>query len=464
MKRSLRGTSECWDQSSSPNENNNPDPKRVRAVAPLVPCAPVYDFHELRDADKAFRSVSIQRPNGTISVDFLSRRTNFIVTRAILRHFFGLSLALPRGHLIPAVPSRVQYLVWASSHLKPSEPALIHDIGTGASAIYALLGTSLFPNTAFLCTESDPIALRFAARNIIANCLGSRIALRRSNSVSPELRRGRGGQQPDITVCNPPFYEDLPVARGDALPGNPAQLATPGGELEFLRALARESVKRSRTAWFTSLIGRKCDLAPVLEFLSGDEICAQEVRTATLNAGGRTTRWAVAWSFGPACTEISVRLEGLWRAVLNVKPGRQFANRLGAADLQEVCAAALRTAGWEKSKLRARFMEVRNSSGAMLSIAHTNMVSKGLFELLLKVEERGKIRTGEFEQIARSIGKTVVEIMDAGLEQEDSGTSSDESECFEGEEDIDEETDGEDPNKPILRKTVSFSEGYKEGT
>lgn len=91
------------------------------------------------------------------------------------------------------------------------------DIGTGASAIYPVLGTRCFPHWRFVATDTDEASLQYASTHIVdraSNALSDRIALLHSDGgafvPSAEGCKQVGGkyeaQEVHFTMCNPPFY------------------------------------------------------------------------------------------------------------------------------------------------------------------------------------------------------------------------------------------------------------------
>ena len=93
------------------------------------------------------------------------------------------------------------------------------DIGTGASAIYPLLGTSCFPNWRFVGTDVDGESLEYAREHVLGHPgndgkLEKRINLVYVKEQDPFL-------PPDgeyaFTMCNPPFYTSFDEMQASAL-------------------------------------------------------------------------------------------------------------------------------------------------------------------------------------------------------------------------------------------------------
>lgn len=130
--------------------------------------------------------------------------------------------------------------------------------------------------------------------------------------------------------------------------GTPSQLVTPGGELEFLRNLAIESTCAPSVEWFSALLGKKCDVAPLCTFLKSSRVRARYVRSQMLDTGGRTMRWIVLWSLGKEFTDVRIQESdyGMWRMELSVDVARRYANGIEVGDLKAVVSKVLNEEGW----------------------------------------------------------------------------------------------------------------------
>lgn len=301
--------------------------------------------------------------------------------RALLLHDFGIRWSLPPHRLCPALPSRLNYLLWLEDLLSPSLPPLPRitapsclssppapslpplrgvvalDVGTGASCIYPLLGTALL-GWRFIASETDPLSANAARENVRANAWSERIDVRlvptpplpvpahreescrttpasetahpkaetaqttaeetapyETAGVAPVLHGAlRPGERVELVMCNPPFFDqsEAPHPRSDGVApslGAPHELFTPGGEVGFISRMISESLELHEAGggslWYSSLVGRKASLAPLLSALRLAR--ARHVRSTEL-AQGSTSRWALAWSFSPlASTPLPVR-------------------------------------------------------------------------------------------------------------------------------------------------------------
>ena len=87
---------------------------------------------------------------GVARIDFRDAAATRALTAALLAEDFGVAWWLPDGHLCPALTGRCNYVHWLEDLLALSPPPRAADgrtrgldIGTGASAIYALLGAAM---------------------------------------------------------------------------------------------------------------------------------------------------------------------------------------------------------------------------------------------------------------------------------------------------------------------------------
>jgi len=102
----------------------------------------------------------------------------------------------------------------------------------------------------------------------------------------------------DVSMCNPPFFhssDEAAVNPQYAWGGRTSEIATTGGEAQFISQMVTESlILRHKIGWYTSLIGRKKTLKDVLRTLRTHNVT--NIKTTTFYQGV-TTRWGIAWSF-----------------------------------------------------------------------------------------------------------------------------------------------------------------------
>mmetsp|Transcript_40545 Transcript_40545/g.95196 ORF Transcript_40545/g.95196 Transcript_40545/m.95196 type:complete len:535 (-) Transcript_40545:56-1660(-) len=269
------------------------------------------------------------------------------LTSALLRRDFGLEhFHVPPQRLCPPVPGRLNYVCWIRELLEEKRcvtdsdvvrrekrrrrevsAEAVHgiDIGTGASAIFAILGVrqgggrpaSSLPPWYFLATEVDALSLEAARKNVSANGMEGRIAVvavRRDVGPVAAALAATSRSTFDFSMCNPPFYATEEEAqrprRGDGRDRTEMcameAVHAPGGEVAFVSAMVDDSlVHRKAVGWYTSMLGKKKSLTAVVQKLRqcGFTGRAGNVRTTTFEQG-RSVRWGVAWTFyeGPART------------------------------------------------------------------------------------------------------------------------------------------------------------------
>lgn len=405
---------ESWSKNTPEKETAKRIKRHVPPSAdPGVPPAPRYDFEPLIANDSELQKHAFKADDGRLLINFSSRAATLSLTRAILKHHFNLTLHLSPGQLVPTIPNRVQYLSWAIG-LLPAElrraPCAMLDIGTGPCCIYAMLAARLHPAWSFVATDVDADAITSATHNALQNGLTSiRIVPTRpvdGDMFPAAVRKAR----PVLSVCNPPFHDVAP--QSDSLPGTLSQLVTQGGEHAFVRAMAEQSLTMPSVHWFTTLIGRKVDVAKTLAFLRSPAINAVHVKSVELSPGGKTVRWAIAWSFGRAqsCVYVLSHACEPWRLRIAVEPGRAFANQLLCSDVRDLCAVALVDIGWllaNRAKVNGHvYGNVSLSAvphgdyaGAELDISVITGAERGQFVAHVKAERKGCLHRDSFKNL-----------------------------------------------------------------
>ena len=294
------------------------------------------DFAALAQEYPAFAAFLI----GNRELDWSNPAALIELCRTLLHHDFGVRWTMPEKSLCPTVPSRLDYLLWVDDLLTLTQQQQQHhhhhhqrriigiDVGTGASCIYPLLGHAHL-GWDFVATEVDPASVSAARHNVTLNGWTEAIQVRQVeadasvesgvsslSSTSVEelapilLGVIRPSERFDFCMCNPPWFAPSDVPRpnahhapnGERCNATASEVFTSGGEVGFIQRMVHESAAlRERITWYTSLVGRKVSLAPVLRVIRAAG--AVHVRTTEM-VQGVTSRWAVAWSFVPeaACT------------------------------------------------------------------------------------------------------------------------------------------------------------------
>jgi len=251
---------------------------------------------------------------------------------------FGLTIQLPADRLCPPVPVRWNYIRWIqelldttsdnySDSYDPEREVFGLDIGVGASCIYPLLACSSRPEWRVAGTDINEHSLTYARKNVEGNGFNQRIRLKHTRVDEPLLPLDTmRAEELDFVMTNPPFYdsnEDMQNSYNNkAMPpsavctGAENEMICPGGDVGFVTRILDESLKlRERVEWYTAMLGKMTSLQQIVAKLKEHGI--SNFAVTCLQAGYKTKRWAVAWSFGDMRPRIDVARHGeLVHAVL----------------------------------------------------------------------------------------------------------------------------------------------------
>lgn len=178
-------------------------------------------------------------------------------------------------------------------------------------------------------TDIDAHSLEYARKNVSANGLTKRIRIMQSQnletSLIPPLEK-LGVEELDFCMTNPPFYsssEDMLASYGAkaAAPsavctGAENEMICPDGDVGFVSRIIDESLRlREKVQWYTAMLGKLGSLQAIVERLKKENVNNWAV--TCLQAGRKTKRWAVAWSFRDLRPRNDIARHGeLVRAVL----------------------------------------------------------------------------------------------------------------------------------------------------
>lgn len=194
------------------------------------------------------------------------------------------------------------------------------DIGTGASAIYALLACASRPNWRMAGTDVDPHSLDYAKKNVDANGFSKRVKIAKSTDDSPLILLDKlGVESLDFVMTNPPFYSsvaDMEAAYGGKKDAPSAvnfasknEAIYPGGDIGFVTRIFEESlILKEKVQWYTAMLAKLASLQQIVAKLKEHEI--NNFAVTNLQAGHRTRRWAIAWSFQDLRPRIDVARHG----------------------------------------------------------------------------------------------------------------------------------------------------------
>lgn len=282
-----------------------------------------YDFRQLVAVCPELTGFVRRNDYGDESVDFADPAAVKALNKALLMSNYGLTYwDIPEGYLCPPVPGRADYIHHLADLLGRANEGQIPigssvtclDVGTGANAIYPIIGTMEYGWT-FVGSDIDEHALESASAIILRNPeLTQKISLRRQMN-SNDIFKGiiQPNERFDLTVCNPPFHASQAEAESGTMRklrnlnkatdgksqlnfgGRHHELWCEGGEAAFVRKMIQQSRQFATSClWFSTLISKQEKLKDVYRALRQAE--AKEVETIPMGQGNKTSR-VVAWTF-----------------------------------------------------------------------------------------------------------------------------------------------------------------------
>ncbi len=283
-----------------------------------------YDLEALMNASIELKAFVKPNAYGDLSVDFHNPLAVIALNRALLAHHYGIQAwNLPEDYLCPPIPGRADYIHYLADLLaqdmpKNHKPEGSHlrvlDLGTGASAIYALLGHTLY-GWDFVGSEIDALAVDNANEIIkhnpqLQNHIEIRLQANRAQRLWGVIEKK---ERFAACLCNPPFHASAKEAAAGSkrkvqnlkgkqigkaslnFGGQSNELWCEGGEVAFVGQLIDESPKFARKCvWFTSLVSKKESLPALYQKLHA--VNAVKVKTIDMQQGQKSSR-ILAWTF-----------------------------------------------------------------------------------------------------------------------------------------------------------------------
>ncbi|XP_075746491.1 RNA N(6)-adenosine-methyltransferase mettl16-like [Rhipicephalus microplus] len=248
---------------------------------------------------------------GKAKLDFKDSDSQRALSKTLLKHFFELDVRLPQGRLVPAVPQRLNYLLWVQDlvekALERKENVVALDVGTGASCVLALLGHKQC-GWDFVGTETDSTAATSAVENVTRNSLEEHIKVLEVGSLVEAVEKTESHKF-DVCVCNPPFFPSNEEADAKTKAKEQGRTSPPSdmggvesekvwansGETGFFKdVLLRDSlILRDKIGLYTCMLGKNGSVKEVLGALQNK---VKSFRVAEFHQG-KTTRYAIAWTF-----------------------------------------------------------------------------------------------------------------------------------------------------------------------
>jgi len=293
-----------------------------------------YDFAALSKACPELSLYIKPNPKGDKTIDFSDEKAVLCLNKALLAHFYHIdNWQIPEGYLCPPIPGRADYIHYIADLLSTCNQTMegkvptgkqvkVLDIGTGANCIYPIIGSQSY-GWQFVGSDIDPVSIDVARVIVQSNKnLAGRIKLvlqKESEAIFKDIIKEK--DRFDLTMCNPPFHSSMAeaqagsqrklknLAKGKAVKnqghvkskaklnfgGQNAELWCPGGEITFIKKMAKESVNAARqVCWFTSLVSKGDNIQPLKLFLN--KLGAMQVEVINMSQGQKVSR-LIAWSF-----------------------------------------------------------------------------------------------------------------------------------------------------------------------
>lgn len=275
-----------------------------------------YNFQELTLKVPELKQFIVKNREGIDTVQFADPKAVYLLNKALLLHFYNLDFwDIPNQNLVPPIPGRADYIHYLADLLKvdTTDKTTILDIGTGASLVYPLIGSSVY-NWNFVATDIEPKSIEIAQEIIDKNPhLGSKITL----LLQPDKKLMLSGIMTkddyfNAVMCNPPFFKSKKEAEAQTLrklkgldkrktpklinnfSGESNELWCNGGELSFMLNYIKESILfKTQVGWFTSLISNEDNLKPLQIELKKS---AKEFKVIDMAQGNKKSR-ILAWRF-----------------------------------------------------------------------------------------------------------------------------------------------------------------------
>lgn len=275
-----------------------------------------YNFQELIVKVPELKQFIVKNREGIDTILFADPKAVYYLNKALLLYFYNLNFwDIPNQNLVPPIPGRADYIHYLADLLKVDNSCKtsILDIGTGASLVYPLIGSSVH-HWNFVATDIEPKSIEIAQKIINENVhLSSKIELRHQ----PDQKKILSGiitknDYFDAVMCNPPFFKSKKEAEAQTLrklkgldkrktpklinnfSGESNELWCNGGELSFVLNYIKESTLfKTQVGWFTSLISNEDNLKPLQIELKKS---AKEIKVIDMAQGNKKSR-ILAWKF-----------------------------------------------------------------------------------------------------------------------------------------------------------------------
>jgi len=279
-----------------------------------------YNFTKYIEIFEPLKKHVVLNPSGQETIHFSDSNAVYALNKAMLLADYSLEdYVIPKGYLIPPVPGRLDYLLYLRDfllkrfNLSTKKPLKGLDMGSGANAIYCILGAQHF-GWSMVGAESDAKAVEIAKKNIQrSKALNDRIEIRlQENKQFLFKHMIQPNDSFDFSVCNPPFHSSKEEALKGSIKkhqnlssglnspsellnfeGQANELWCNGGEALFIKRLIKESVGyKSQVRLFSSLVSKEESLPSIQKQLKK----AKAIFTVLpMEIGNKISRIVVWW-------------------------------------------------------------------------------------------------------------------------------------------------------------------------
>lgn len=275
-----------------------------------------YDFKSLAKNVPELEKHLIKNPAGIDTVDFSNSNVVYLLNKALLLHFYNLNFwDLPKNNLIPPIPGRADYIHYMADLLKAdkikTKPINILDIGTGASLIYPIIGSSVY-DWNFVAVDIDSKSidngqLIIQKNERLQNKINLRLQKNPKNILEGIILKN---DYFEAVMCNPPFFKSAkeavfqtnrkikgltkkaPIKTVNNFAGLQNELWCDGGELVFVMNYIKESrLFKEQITWFTCLISNEDNLKPCIKELKKIGSNCQVIEMSQGNKKSRILAW-----------------------------------------------------------------------------------------------------------------------------------------------------------------------------
>jgi len=240
--------------------------------------------------------------------DWSNNELSLLMDKSILNYYFNIKYYdIPKGFLIPPIPSRINYINLINSIITKLikdidiKNIIGIDIGTGANIIYPILGYSIY-KWKFICTEINKEAYNNAKLILQKNNLENNINIIKQNNKDNIFISILNRENKYIfSMCNPPYYNyENEIKLEDKKRDNEYnfdEIYYKNGEYGFFQRYFEESIcYKNNVFLYTILIGKKINAENIYDKLSSynDIIKIYNIQKILT---GNNVRYIIYWSF-----------------------------------------------------------------------------------------------------------------------------------------------------------------------